>query len=90
MDNQTIGLNKPIIIGIVALIVVGGVVAWRFKPQKVETPSPEPIKTSQDVVDAVTTPEIEVGSNPVANKVPEVNPVDRANPFKDSYKNPFE
>ena len=98
MDNQTGGLaspslgglNKTIILGVVALIIIGGLAAWWYRSQKSEAPEPAPIKTSEDVVEAVTAPELEVGSNPVENKVPEVNPVDRANPFKDSYKNPFE
>lgn len=90
MDNQTGGLNKAIILGVVALIIIGGLAAWWYKSEKIEVSAPEPIKTSEDVVEAVTVPEIEVGSNPVKNKVPEINPVDRANPFKDSYKNPFE
>ena len=51
---------------------------------------PEPIKTPEDIAGAVTTPNLEVPSNPVQNKVPELNPIDRANPFKDAYKNPFE
>ena len=88
MYNQSGGLNKAIILGIVALIVIGGIGAWWYKSQKKVEPAP--IKTSEDVVEAVTVPELEVGSNPVRNKVPEVNPVDRANPFKDAYKNPFE
>ena len=92
MDNQSGGLNKAIILGVVALIIIGGGAAWWYKAQKSAEPKPElePIKTSEDVVKAVTVPELEVGSNPVKNKVPEVNPVDRANPFKDAYQNPFE
>jgi len=90
MDENKSNLSY-IIIGLVVLGVVAGA-GWWYWPQRVETPTPEPepIKTSEDVAEAVTTPELEVGSNPVENKVPEVNPVDRANPFKDAYRNPFE
>ena len=89
------GPNKAVILGVVVLVIVLGAGAWWYFAQKteiavVEEPTPEPIKTSEDVVEAVTAPELEVGSNPVENKVPEVNPVDRANPFKDAYQNPFE
>ena len=93
MNEQPGGLNKALILGIVVLVIVGGTGAWWYLSQKaevIEEPAPEPIKTSEDVAEAVTAPEIEVGSNPVENKVPEVNPVDRANPFKDAYQNPFE
>lgn len=86
MDNAG-GLNKTLVIGIAALIIIGAAVWWYFG-QKTEELAP--IKTSEDIVGAVTTPEIEAGSNPVQNKVPEINPIDRANPFKDAYRNPFE
>lgn len=88
MDNQTGGFNKTIILGAVVIIIIGVAAWWYFGQQKKEEQAP--IKTSEDIVEAVTVPEIEVGSNPVQNKIPEVNPVDRANPFKDAYQNPFE
>ena len=89
MGNQSGKFNKTVIFGAVILIIIGATLWWYFLRQK-SAKEPAPIKTSEDVVGAVTAPELEVGSNPVQNKVPEVNPVDRANPFKDSYRNPFE
>ena len=89
MDNQSGGANKAMVLGIVVFVIIAGG-AWWYLSQKKETPKSEPIKTSEDIVGAVTAPEIDVKSNPLGNKVPEVNPVDRANPFKNSYKNPFE
>lgn len=90
MNIETGGSNKTMIAALVALIIIG-FGAWRYMSQKKagEMSAPQPIKTAEDVVSAVTSNEIEVGSNPVENKIPEVNPVDRANPFKDAYKNPF-
>lgn len=85
--------NNRVVFAAIVLAVAATVGAawWYFgQPKKEPAPEPEPIKTSEDVAEAVTAPEIEVGSNPVENKVPEVNPVDRANPFKDAYQNPFE
>ena len=91
MENLESGSNKRtlLVVAISAIIAVG-VAGWWYFAQKKEEPAPEPIKTSEDIAEAVTAPELEVGSNPVQNKVPEVNPVDRANPFKDAYQNPFE
>lgn len=92
--NNPSGSNSRTIIVVIALAVltIAGVMWWYLGLSKEEpvTVISEPIKTSEDVAEAVTVPEIEVGSNPVENKVPEVNPVDRANPFKDAYQNPFE
>ena len=33
---------------------------------------------------------IEELTNPVGNKLPDLNPVEKINPFKNVYKNPFE
>ena len=52
--------------------------------------APEPVKTAEDAIKAISAPAIDVKSNPIKGKVPELNPIDRANPFKDTYKNPFE
>lgn len=88
MDNINNNLNKALIVG--AVILLAGIGVWWLMAEKDIIAKPAPIKTAEDAVGAVTSPEINAGSNPVENKVPEVNPVDLANPFKDSYRNPFE
>ena len=75
--------TKLVLAAIVLIAIAAGVWYWF-------TGRSEPIKTPEDVVGAVTTPNLNVPSNPVQNKIPELNPIDRANPFKDAYKNPFE
>lgn len=80
-------LNKIRILIIIALALIGAVV-WRYVSKK-ESPLPS-IKTTEEALNAISEPAIGVGSNPVENKVPELNPVDIANPFNNSYKNPFE
>ncbi|OGF64583.1 hypothetical protein A2661_01305 [Candidatus Giovannonibacteria bacterium RIFCSPHIGHO2_01_FULL_45_24] len=77
--------TKLILAGIALIAIAAGAWYWYWFAGK-----SEPIKTAEDVVEAVTTPNLEVPSNPIQNKVPELNPIDRANPFKDAYKNPFE
>ncbi len=52
-------------------------------------------RTAQAVDTIVSPPSLTVENvtpetNPLAEKVPEVNPVVRANPFTDEYENPFE
>lgn len=74
--------TKLVLAAILLVAVAAG--AWYWFAGR-----PEPIKTPEDIVEAVTNPNLEVPSNPVQNKVPELNPIDRANPFKDAYKNPF-
>lgn len=77
-------IKTKLALGAILLIAIAAG-AWYWFAAK-----PEPIKTPEDIANAVTTPNLEVPSNPVQNKVPELNPIDRANPFRDAYKNPFE
>lgn len=86
MEDQSSNTAK-IAIGVAVLIILG-LAGWYYYQKPKE--KPEPIKTAEDVVEAVTQPGLEVPSNPLGGKVPEVNPVDRANPFKDVYQNPFQ
>jgi hypothetical protein len=70
---------KKIIIGaVIALVLI--FVAWylytTLKPAEKQT-EPSPFAN------------IEIQSNPLEEKVPELNPVENANPFSGSYKNPF-
>jgi len=78
---------NPIIIGVILAIVIIGGAVWYWQSQKTPT-----IETRDDAIDAaVAQPVIEVPSSEVVgDKAPELNPIERANPFKDSYKNPFE
>jgi len=87
MDNINSNLNKTLIIGFV--ILLAGIGSWWYDGQHIVS-TPVPIRTASDAVAAVTSAGINVNSNPVEDKMPEVNPVDVANPFKDAYRNPFE
>lgn len=64
-----------IILGVVALLVAG--YFYFFRPKKEGA-----VGTTEKVSESVP----KIATNP-AEKVPEVNPLDRANPFK--YKNPL-
>lgn len=84
--------KKLIPIAVGALILIAGVGFWFFSQKKAEEQKPveqvEPVKnegvvgSAKDVSESV--PEIETNAG---EKVPEVNPIDRANPFK--YNNPL-
>lgn len=69
---------------LVILLIIGGVYYWK-KSQ--ETPT-----TGEAIQSLTETPalsDIVAPANPLGDKVPDVNPVDKTNPFKDTYKNPF-
>ena len=75
-----------LIAGILILaLLIAGIWYWATRP--------EPIKTTEEAIKVLTeTSSVEKAvapTNPLSEKVPELNPVDKANPFKESYKNPF-
>jgi len=63
-------------------LAAAGLIYWWTRP--------EPVKTTEEAIQVLTeTPNVIVSENPLENKVPDLNPVEKTNPFKDSYKNPF-
>ena len=84
--------NKKIIFiisGIVSILVIGVLVYFLVinKPKA-------PEQTHQVVVPVVpetldVTAKIEELVNPLGDKLPDLNPVEKTNPFKDVYINPF-
>lgn len=75
-------IPKPVLIGAIAvLIIAAGFGLWYWSQRKAQKPQGA-VGAAKAVSEAV--PEIQ--TNP-GEKVPEINPLDRANPFK--YNNPL-
>lgn len=75
--------KKMLYIGIVAILILIGGLIWFWLKKEVEVPKEKGVvETAKTISESV--PEIQ--TNP-GEKVPEVNPLDRANPFK--YTNPL-
>ena len=74
-----------LLIGFLAVVALAaaGIIYWRNQP--------EPIRTTEEAIEVLTESPVSnvVPENPLENKVPDLNPVEKTNPFKDSYKNPF-
>ena len=89
-------MKKSILTLIVVVIVIGLVIGGYFYWKKYIKVSLE-IKavenagdSAQKITDSATQGILpEINANPLENK-PEVNPVDKTNPFKDLKTNPFE
>ncbi len=75
--------NKKLIpIIIISVLVVGGIGFWYWSQREKDVIETGVIETAKNVSESVP----EIVTNP-AEKVPEINPLDRANPFK--YQNPL-
>ena len=71
--------NKKLLSIIAFILITGGVGFWYWSQEEKEGSA---VETAKDISESV--PEIQ--TNP-GEKVPEINPLDRANPFK--YTNPL-
>ncbi len=71
---EQIKKNIWVIIVVVVLVVAG---IWYVFRRRENKPVP-----AQEF-----TPQVEIQNNPIEKKVPEINPVEKANPFK--YQNPL-
>ena len=83
MESQSKWYYLAIVVIVAAAIA--GYFYWKSAPKEA---LPAPAKASQPAVSG-TLPELNTETN-VLKDVPEINPVDKANPFKDVYKNPFQ
>ena len=86
--------NILIITGIaLATLAIAGFLYWK----QVQVANKEAAPTTETVAENTTkaleaiteTPEINASQNPLQDKVPELNPVEKINPFN-VYENPFQ
>ncbi|MBI4991844.1 MAG: hypothetical protein HZB99_01375 [Candidatus Harrisonbacteria bacterium] len=82
-------MNKRLVILVIlAVALVGiGIFYWWFLGKKEVKPVENIGEALQAITETPAVPEIEIQSNPVQGKLPELNPVEKTNPFK--YRNPF-
>lgn len=80
-----------IVVGVIIGLGIGGYFYWKSKQT---TPEQQATKGAGEAVQKITESASQgvlpsVSTNPLENK-PDVNPVDKTNPFKDMKTNPFE
>ncbi len=81
--------SKTLVIAGVVVVVVAALVVWYLIEQSAETAEEKAIGGLEDVLESAgNLPEINPLSNPL-EEMPDVNPVDAANPFKEIKTNPF-
>lgn len=87
--------NLLIVVGIVVVtLFIASYLYWK-KSKVVEAPAPTQTqnqKVAEDTTKALEkiteTPKVVVPTNPINNKIPQLNPVEKTNPFN-VYQNPF-
>lgn len=73
---------------VVIAIAIAGFLYWYLGKDRVDTTDTKKIETTEEAVEVLSqTPPATIETNPV-KKVPDLNPVEKVNPFKIS--NPFE
>jgi len=89
-----------IALAIILVLAISGYLTWRFLLKK--TPEEKAAEALEEALKSAATggvlPEMSGTTNPLegANlpdtnpKIPATNPLDKTNPFKDVYQNPFE
>ncbi len=81
--------SKPFFISGVVIVIVAALVTWYLIERSTETPGEKAVGDLEDALESAgALPEIDPLSNPL-EEMPDVNPVDAANPFKGIKTNPF-
>lgn len=83
MDEENVFKKYGIIAAIIILAVAAAIYFYYFKKEPPKPPQEKAAQNLEEVSAAVP----EITTNPVEEKTPELNPVERANPFK--YQNPL-
>ncbi len=82
-------MNKYLFPIIIAFLVTAGAVFWYWKEnQRPATVDEVKTQAAQAIEELTSVPEASVPTSAIEGKVPELNPVDKTNPFK-VYQNPF-
>ena len=81
VDNKK-GNKIPILIIVIILLLVAGGIGYWFSSPDLEPEETGVVETAKTASESVP----EIATNP-GEQVPEINPVDRANPFR--YNNPL-
>ena len=94
--DQAVQKSKPklsLIAGVIVVAVLGlAVVGYLFLKKSQKTPEEKAAETVEKTLESATggvLPEFPSLANPL-EKLPEINPIEKANPFKGLRTNPFE
>jgi heme/copper-type cytochrome/quinol oxidase subunit 2 len=86
-QSQKKGLNTWLVMTVIVVVVIG--LAFFLLSSLDQSTSEETEDSLESSTTRNTLPEITPTTNP-AERLPETNPAKKANPFSETYKNPFE
>lgn len=80
------------IIEIAVVVVILAAVAYWFTALRPAQKATEQVEEATQAIEQVveSTPAVAPETNPAASAIPAVNPLEKTNPFKSEYENPFE
>lgn len=84
-------MNKKRIIEIAVVIIVLAGAAYWFLVTRPQKQALEQVTNTTQALEQVveSAPVVAPKTNPAASAIPAVNPLEKTNPFKNEYKNPF-
>lgn len=85
---MTMEKNQAVLIGVLAVVILGAVAGYFYYKNNQSTPVPE-VESAADVVNQGVLPSIGEAGNPLSNK-PDLNPTSKTNPFESVKTNPFD
>lgn len=91
MDISKRTLFIIIVVGLAIILLIGGYLLWNNSKKST---SPSTLENTGDVVDKINESAAKgvlpsLSADPLENK-PDINPVDKANPYKNIKTNPFQ
>lgn len=82
--------TKKIIEVAVVLIALAGIAYWYLAMRPAQQAQVQVEDTTQAIEQVVeSAPTVAPATNPAASAIPAVNPLEKTNPFKSDYENPF-
>lgn len=94
MNQEGNIFKNPLIDAVIAIIIIalaGYYYIYIFKPASQPAKNTDTLKKLDTALDVVTASSAVTvtSTNPAKQAIPQINPIEKTNPFKNAYTNPF-
>jgi len=83
-------MQKKVLVGVGVAVILAGIILWWWQAQNAQDAVPSLGNQAPAAGTSLGENLLEKAQNPLADKLPVVNPGAGVNPLEGSYKNPFE